>query len=92
MPYSQYLRVIRKAVTTESVIFSNHARKRMKERGINRLMVLEALTRGTIRRPPEKNVHGALEVELHRYGAGVNYSVVVAVVEGEIIVTVITVY
>lgn len=92
MPYSQYLKIIREAVSTQAVLFSKHAQKRMRERGINRMMVFEALTRGTIRRPPEANTRGAIEVELHRYSAGVNYSVIVALVEGEIIVTVVTVY
>ena len=64
----------------------------MNERGITRIMVTEALVRGVIKRPPERNTHGAIEVELNRYSAGMNYSVVVAVIDGEVVVTVVTVY
>ncbi len=92
MPYSQYLKIIREAVATDNVLYSYHAQKRMNERGITRIMVTEALLRGVIKRPPETNTHGAIEVELNRYSAGMNYSVVVAVVDGEVVVTMVTVY
>ena len=92
MPYSQYLKIIKNAVATKYVRSSEQARKRMVQRKITFDMVLVALKRGTICRPPEPNIHGAVEVELNRYCAGVNYSVVVAVVSGEVVVTVVTVY
>ena len=92
MPYSQYLKIIREAVATDNVLYSYHARTRMNERGITRIMVTEALVRGVIKRPPERNTHGAIEVKLNRYSAGMNYSVVVAVIDGEVVVTVVTVY
>ena len=92
MPYSQHLKIIKNAVATKKVRFSEHASKRMVQRKITFDMVMLALKRGTISRPPEPNIYGAVEVELNRYCAGVNYSVVVAVVDGEIVVTVVTVY
>ena len=56
-------------------------------------MVFEAMLKGTTDREPEPDMgHGAMKVELHRYSAGVHYSVVVAVIDDEIMVSVVTVY
>lgn len=92
MPYSRYIKAIREAVKNDNVIYSNHARKRMIERHITFDMVVNALARGVIQRPPEANIYGAIEVELNKYSAGVNYSVIVAVHDDQVIVTVVTVY
>lgn len=94
MPHDQHLlKIIRAAAASEAFKFTVHAQKRMIERDISRSMVLEALARGKTRREPEPNMkHGSMEVELNHYSAGVNYAVVVAVVDGEVVVTVITVY
>ncbi|MGL4767284.1 MAG: DUF4258 domain-containing protein [Formosimonas sp.] len=94
MPHDQHLlKTIRAAAQSGAISFTVHAQRRMIQREISRSMVLEALARGKTRREPEPNLqHGSIEVELNHYSAGVNYSVVVALVDGEVLVTVITVY
>ena len=56
-------------------------------------MVFEAMLKGTTDREPEPDMgYGVMKVELYRYSAGVHYSVVVAVIDDEIMVSVVTVY
>lgn len=94
MPHDAHLiKKIRAAVKSRNVFISSHAAKRMKQRKISTSMVFEAMLKGTTDREPEPNIlHGSIEVELHRYSAGVHYSVVVAVIDDEIMVSVVTVY
>ena len=94
MPHDRHLiKIIKEAAASEAVRFTAHSLKRMRERGISRHMTIEALLRGKTRREPEPNMqHGSIEVELNHFMAGVNYSVVVAVIDAEVVVTVITVY
>ncbi|WP_146183279.1 DUF4258 domain-containing protein [Limnohabitans sp. JirII-29] len=62
------------------VIFTTHARKRMRERYINDPMVLEVLRMGSFALPPELNIkHPGLLCRMQRFVAGMQVAVVVYV-------------
>ena len=94
MPHDRHLiKIIREAAKTGSYRFSAHATQRMKQRKISASMVLKALEKGTTDREPEPNSKlDSIEVKLNHYCAGVNYAVVVGIIDNEVIVTVVTVF
>ncbi len=65
---------------SEHVIFTQHARLRMRQRQINDPMVLEVLRMGSFALPPEPDLkHTGLLCRMHRFVAGVEVAVVVYV-------------
>lgn len=96
MPQNKpYVKVIQEALKagTQNVIFTFHATKQMKKRGITAGMVFSAIERGKTNRPPEFDIKtGAMKVELKDYCGKVEYSVVIAVIESEVFVNVVTAY
>ncbi len=60
------------------VIYTAHARERMRQRHINDPMVLEVLRMGTLAKPPEPDMkHPGLLCRMHRFVAGAQVAVVV---------------
>lgn len=78
-----------------NVVFTLHARKRMKQRHINDPMVLEVLRLGQLVLPPEPDSrHSGLLCRMQRFVAGVQAAAVVNVdypASGLVVVTVIDV-
>ena len=68
------------AQDSASVIFTNHARLRMRQRYVNDPMVLEVLRLGSFALPPEPDMKNpGLLCRMQRYVAGVQVAVVVYV-------------
>lgn len=68
------------AASSAHVVFTKHARLRMKERGINDAMLLEALRMGRMSKPPEPDMlHPGLTCRMQRFVAGVQVAAVVYV-------------
>ncbi len=62
------------------IIFTDHARKRMRQRHINDPMVLEVLRWGALAMPPEPDIRRAgLICRMQRFVAGIQVAVVVYV-------------
>lgn len=81
----------RQAQDTRNIIFTNHVRKRMKERKITAPSVVEVLRHGTMARPAEPNIKtGYLECRLKRNVNGQETSVVVAINDDNPSVIVVT--
>lgn len=65
---------------SEHVIYTKHARLRMRQRHINDPMVLEVLRMGSLALPPEPDMqYGGLVCRMIRFVAGVQVAVVVHV-------------
>ena len=61
----------------ERVVFTYHARIRMRQRRIRRDMVVEVLRKGRLTREPEPNLRfGSLECRMERYMAGRKIAVI----------------
>ena len=77
----QLERHIRQSAKDSShVIYTNHARKRMRERHVNDPMVLEVLRMGAFALPPEPDMkHPGLNCRMQRFVAGIQVAVVVYV-------------
>jgi hypothetical protein len=72
--------VHQQAQDTRNIVFTNHVRKRMRERQITTPFVVEALRQGRMKRPAEPNIKtGNLECRLDRYVAGREIGVLVAI-------------
>jgi hypothetical protein len=68
------------AQDSASVIFTKHARLRMRQRFVNDPMVLEVLRLGSFALPPEPDMkHPGLLCRMHRFVAGMQVAVVVYV-------------
>ena len=62
------------------VVYTTHARKRMRQRYVNDPMVLEVLRLGSIALPPEPDMkHPGLLCRMQRFVAGMQVAVVVHV-------------
>lgn len=62
------------------MVFTTHARQRMRERYINDPMLLETLRQGRITQPPEPDMkHPGLKCRMRRFVAGVEVVAVVYV-------------
>ena len=76
----------------DRVLFTHHARARMRQRQITRGMVLDVLQRGRLTRKPEPNLrYGTLECRMQRYLAGRQVAAVVAVADDDPLLVVVTV-
>ena len=73
------------------VFFTDHARLRMRERGVNDLQALECLRAGVLQRPPRRFASGELRVRMDHFGSARNVSVVVSLDEQDPDVLVVTV-
>lgn len=81
------------AARTECVIFVHHAKKRMRERKVTVTEVFEVLRKGVLHAQPEPNfVKGSLECRMERYVAGRDCAVVVALVDENPNLLVVTVW
>ncbi len=68
------------AVDSAHVVFTDHARQRMRQRYINDPMVLDVLRNGIMAPKPEPDMkHTGLKCRMQRYVAGVQVAVVVYV-------------
>lgn len=73
------------------VAFTGHALKQMNRRKISRVMALEVLNTGLLRRPAEPNLaKGSLECRMERFVAGRDLAVVVAVSDDDPDLVVVT--
>lgn len=67
------------ANNTVNIMFTEHVRKRMKERKISDACILATLREGSIKRPPEPNLmYGTLECKMEHYCTGRQIGVIVA--------------
>lgn len=91
---SQLQRHIRRAsLDTLNILFSRHAKARMRERHVTPGMIYEVLQQGMIRRPPEPDIrYPGLRCQMQRMVCGVNLAVVVYVDMPSPDVLVVTVY
>ena len=89
----QLERHIRQSAKDSShVIYTAHARKRMRERYVNDPMVLEVLRMGSFTLPPEPDMtHSGLKCRMQRFVAGMHVAVVVYVEYPETDLVVVTV-
>ena len=72
------------AVDSAHVVFTDHARQRMRKRFINDPMVLDVLRNGVMAPKPEPDMkHTGLKCRMQRYVAGVQVAVVVYVTAKE---------
>lgn len=75
------------------VVFTHHARIRMRQRQISGGLVLDVLRHGRLSRLPEPNAtYGSLECRIERYSAGRQIAVIVALCDdnpGVLVITVI---
>lgn len=78
------------AVSSENVFFTPHARKRMRQRDITDLQVLEVLRRGSVVQGegPAPDIHGNWKATLRKVVAGQDVNVPVALSEGAVVITV----
>ena len=75
------------------VSFSDHARDQMQDRDVTRRMVLRVLEKGSLADGPEWNAdYATWEGKMQGIAAGSMVSVVCAIVDGKMTVTVITAY
>lgn len=75
------------------VFFTEHARDRMLERGVNDKQVLECLRAGEVQRPPQRLASGELRVRMEHWGSARHLSVVVSLDNDDpdaLVITVIT--
>jgi hypothetical protein len=87
----QALRRIRHlAGDSADVVFTNHAGRRMRQRRVTPLEVLEVLRKGAITEGPAPDVKGCWRCTVKRFAAGEDLSVAVAVCDMTLVV--ITVY
>lgn len=91
---SQLQRHIRRAsLDTLNILFSRHAKARMREQHVTPGMIYEVLQQGMIRRPPEPDIrYPGLRCQMQRMVCGVNLAVVVYVDMPSPDVLVVTVY
>jgi hypothetical protein len=74
------------------VVFTHHARIRMRQRNISRGLVLDVLRHGHLSRLPEPNARfGSLECRMEWYSAGRQIAVIAALCDDNPDVLVITV-
>lgn len=68
------------AEDSKHVVYTAHARKRMRQRHVNDPMVLEVLRKGSFALPPEPDMrHPGLICRMQRFVAGMQVAVVVYV-------------
>jgi len=68
------------AVDSAHVVFTDHARQRMRQRYVNDPMVLDVLRNGVMAPKPESDIkHTGVKCRMQRYVAGVQVAVVVYV-------------
>lgn len=68
------------AMDTFNIAFTHHASKRMRQRGVTKVMVLEALRMGCIRQIPEPDISApGLKCKMERLVSGVLVGAVVYV-------------
>lgn len=93
LSFSQIEQLIRAtARDAECVVFTHHARVRMRQRQIRRDMVVEVLRVGRLARQPEPNVRfSTLECRMERYLAGRQVGVIVALSDDDPSMVVVTV-
>lgn len=73
--------------------FTYHARSQMKDRDVTRRMVLRVLEKGSLAKGPTWNAdYGTWEGKIQGIAAGSMVSVVCAIVDGQMTVTVVTVH
>jgi hypothetical protein len=78
---TQLEKLIRQRARTDAagIVFTSHAKKRMRERNITMDMALDCLRNGVIQHEPETNAkYGTLECLMERYTAGYNIGLIVA--------------
>ncbi len=76
--------------SSANVIFTPHARKRMRQRDITDLQVLEVLRRGSVVQGegPAPDIHGNWKATFRKIVAGQEVSVAVALSNGIVVITV----
>ena len=80
------------AVDSGRVVFTQHARIRMRQRRVSRGLVLDVLRQGRLSRLPEPNARfGSLECRIEQYTAGRQIAVIAALRNDNPEVLVITV-
>ena len=80
------------AMDSERVMYTHHARIRMRQRHISRGLVLDVLRYGRLSRLPEPNPRfGSLECRMERYSSGRQLAVIAALCDDNPEVLVITV-
>ena len=68
------------AKDSKHVVYTKHARTRMRQRAVNDSMVLEVLRLGSFALPPEPDMkHPGLLCRMQRFVAGLQFAVVVYV-------------
>jgi hypothetical protein len=87
-PQAFLARVRALAGSSENVVFTNHARKRMRQRGITDLQVLEVLRRGSVAEGPAPDIYGNWKATLRKLVAGQDVNVAVALSNGAVVITV----
>lgn len=89
MTRAAMLRLIRElAAVDANVKFTNHARRRMEERGILIRQVMNVLRMGVVVEGPARNIRGNWQCTLRRFAAGTEVHVAVAIEDGVLIITV----
>jgi hypothetical protein len=91
MTRAEALRRIRHlAGDSANVVFTNHAKQRMRQRDVTPLEVLEVLRKGAITEGPAPDVKGCWRCTMERFAAGEDLAVAVAICDMTLVV--ITVY
>jgi hypothetical protein len=73
---------------SENVVFTSHARTRMRQRRISDLQVLEVLRRGTVAEGPALDIYGNWKATLRKAVAGEIVHVAAALEKGVVVITV----
>lgn len=76
------------AALSENVVFTGHARTRMRQRRISDLQVLEVLRRGTVAEGPALDIYGNWKATLKKTVAGQTVHVAAALEKGVVVITV----
>jgi len=76
------------AGSSENIIFTGHARTRMRQRRISDLQVLEVLRRGGVAEGPALDIYGNWKATLRKTVAGQTVHVAAALEKGVVVITV----
>ncbi len=67
------------AADSNRVFLTDHAKRRMRERKVTRMQVMECLRKGTISEPAHLNIHGEWQATLTHQNAGDQVKVAVSI-------------
>ena len=87
-PHAMLHRIRELAAVDANVRFTNHARRRMGERGILIRQALTVLRMGIVVEGPAQNIRGNWQCTLRRFAAGAEIHVAVAIENDVLIITV----